>query len=58
MAMYCGRFIPSLALLSEPLRALMKNSVPWDWKAEANASFHAIKKALMDKTNMAYFHPG
>lgn len=57
MAIYCGRFIPNLAAMSEPLRALTRQDHKWEWTREASKAFQDIKEGLRDKTTMAYFHP-
>ncbi|KAJ1119863.1 hypothetical protein NDU88_008048 [Pleurodeles waltl] len=58
MATYCGRFIPQLATMSEPLRRLTKGQHRWDWTPDAQQAFVDIKNALLDKATMAYFNPG
>ncbi|XP_078496737.1 uncharacterized protein LOC144752756 [Lissotriton helveticus] len=39
MATYCGRFIPNLAAMSEPLRALTHQDHKWLWSLVANKAF-------------------
>lgn len=58
MATYCGRFIPNLAAISEPLRALTQHDQKWEWTPAAEKAFHDIKAGLLDDTVMAYFRPG
>ena len=57
MATYCGRFIPNLATLSEPLRALTKQNVTWEWNMQTDKAFKQVKAALLANATMAYFDP-
>ncbi|KAJ1204329.1 hypothetical protein NDU88_008107 [Pleurodeles waltl] len=52
-----SRFIPRLATLSEPLRALTKADAPWAWGSPEEEAFQELKKALLCDTTMAYFDP-
>ena len=54
---YCGRFIPNLATLSEPLQTLTKHDQPWEWGSTADRAFNRIKSALLADYTMAYFNP-
>lgn len=49
MANYCGRFIPHLATLSEPLRNLTKKDVVWKWSTAEAKAFNDIKKSTMSR---------
>ena len=40
------RFIPNFATVAEPLFRLLKKAQPFDWQAEQEAAFEAIKTAL------------
>ncbi|PIK53418.1 hypothetical protein BSL78_09701 [Apostichopus japonicus] len=55
LANYCARFIPNLASLSEPLRDLTRQSVPWSWEERHAKSFNDIKHAIAQHCHMAYF---
>ena len=57
MATYCGRFIPNLATLSQPLRELTKESTKWTWGKKQCESLQAIKTAISTDCTMAYFDP-
>ena len=57
MATYCGRFIPNLATLSEPLRVLTKKDQKWNWDQSAQQAFQKVKGALLAEETMAYFNP-
>ena len=55
MAAYCGRFIPNLATLSEPLRLLTRIYHKWEWNRKAQQAFQNVKEALLADETMAYF---
>ena len=57
MATYCRRFIPNLATLSEPLRALTKQNATWEWGTRTNKAFKQVKAALLANATMSYFNP-
>ena len=57
MATYCGRFIPNLATLSEPLRTLTRQDQPWEWDSTAEKAFNQVRSALLGEDIMAYFNP-
>ena len=40
------RFIPNFATVAEPLFRLLKKAQPFDWQAEQEAAFEAIKTVL------------
>ena len=52
---YCGRFIPNLAMTSEPLRRLKRHSCKWTWGSEQEMAFVELKKQLASSHVMAYF---
>lgn len=56
MATYCGRFIPNLATIAEPLRHLTKKDTPWRWTQTEQEAFDKVKSALQASTTMAYFN--
>jgi hypothetical protein len=55
LANYCSCFIPNLASLAKPLRALTKKGVKWDWRKEHDESLEAIKSNLTTES-IAYFN--
>ena len=57
MTSYCGRLIPNLATISEPLHALTQLNVPWEWGVLADKAFAQVKAALLSDTIMTYFNP-
>lgn len=52
---YCGRFIPDLATISEPLRCLTKKGVPFNFWTEQRESFQELKNRLSSSTTLGYF---
>ena len=54
MATYCAKFIPNFSDLTELLRELTKNNVPFKWSFRHAQSFNAVKAALMSETVMAF----
>lgn len=56
MATYCGRFIPNLATIAEPLRKLTKKEASWRWTSVEDEAFEKIKSGLLESTTMAYFN--
>lgn len=52
---YIGRFIPNLATLSEPLRQLTKKSVKFEWTAQQQNSFKAIKDHMSNDLVLGYY---
>lgn len=57
MVQYSSRFIDNFATITEPLRSLTKQSTPWTWTEAHDNAFDTIKRALSDKTTLAYFDP-
>ena len=43
---YCGRFIPDLATLSEPLRRLTKSGTPFVFGGKQKKAFQDLKERL------------
>lgn len=52
---YCGRFIPNLATVSEPLRRLTKQGTPFEFGMEQNSSFEELKRRLTSAETLGYF---
>ena len=46
MVNYCGRFVPTLASVSAPLRDLTRADVPWEWSQSHSQAFDEIKQRL------------
>lgn len=54
---YVGRFIPSLADKTEPLRNLLRIGEKFDWKAEHTKAFNEIKCAVSETNCLGYYDP-
>ena len=52
---YCGRFIPDLATISEPLRKLTQKSTMFTWGESEKESFQTLKQKLCDAPVLSYF---
>ena len=52
---YCGRFIPDLATISEPLRRLTKSGTPFMFGKEQKEAFEELKKRLSSAETLGYF---
>ena len=52
---YCGRFIPDLATISEPLRRLTKAGTPFVFGKEQKEAFVELKKRLSNSETLGYF---
>ena len=50
-------FIEEFAQVTAPLRNLMKDDVPFQWRAECQQSFQQVKAMLTEDTVKAYFDP-
>ena len=57
MISYSSQFIRDLATISEPLRNLIKQNIPWTWGDREEQSFRRLKQCLMDATFTSYFDP-
>lgn len=54
---YVSRFLPNLATLSHPLRALLKNSNQFCWLSEHQKSFDSLKHLIGNIDCLGYFDP-
>ena len=52
---YCGRFIPDMATISEPLRQLTRKGAIFTWAETQKQSFEALKQKLCDVPALGYF---
>ena len=43
---YLGKFIPNLAAVTEPIRALLRKEVEFQWSYEQDKAFQEIKSIL------------
>ena len=57
MVNYCGRFIPNLTTITQPLRELTKNKTTWEWGPTQEDAFQVTKTALSADTTLVYFNP-
>ena len=52
---YCGRFIPDLTTISQPLRKLTRKSTMFTWGESEEESFQTLKQKLCDPPVLSYF---
>ena len=57
MTNYVTRFIVHYTTITEPLHALLKKEVKWQWNPEHQTAFDQLKTALSSDTVMTYFDP-
>ena len=57
MINYLIKFLPRLTELSEPIRELIKEKVPFNWGPEHQESFNMLKKELVRAPVLAYYNP-
>ena len=57
MVNYLTKFSPRLTQLSEPIRELIKEKVPFNWGPEHQESFDMLKKELVRAPVLAYYNP-
>ena len=55
MAQYMARFLPNLAEILEPMRALTRKNTPFVWSKECETAFNSLKKDLSEPPCLAYF---
>ena len=55
MANQLGKFVPDLATMSQPLRALLIKGQEWSWTDAHQAAFDAIKSALSSHPVLAMY---
>ncbi|XP_058838582.1 uncharacterized protein K02A2.6-like isoform X2 [Topomyia yanbarensis] len=54
---YVSRFIPNLATLNFPLRELIKQDLPFEWKSEHQKSFDQLKDLIGSTKHLGYYDP-
>ena len=52
---YCGKFIPNLATVAEPLRRLTRKNAIFKWGGDQEKAFSALKKKMSEAESLAYF---
>ena len=57
MINYLTKFSPRLTELSEPIRELVKEKVPFNWGPEHQESFTMLKKEIVRAPILAYYNP-
>ena len=57
MVNYLTKFSPWLTELSEPIRELINEKVPFNWGPEHQESFDMLKKELVRAPVLAYYSP-
>ena len=57
MINYLSKFSVRLCQLSEPIRELSKERIPFNWGPEHREAFKVIKKQLVKLTILAYYDP-
>lgn len=55
MVQYMARFLPGLSPMLEPLRALTRKDVEWNWSPECENAFCDVKTKLVTTPVLAYF---
>lgn len=51
------RFIPNLATINYPLRQLLKQGIPFEWKALHQESFEKVKSLIGSVGSLGFFDP-
>jgi len=54
LASYYRRFVKGFATIAEPLTRLTRKMARFEWTEEAQLSFEALKKALVEATSLAF----
>ena len=57
MVQYMAKFMPNLASDLEPIRALTRQNVEWNWSEECELAFNRIKDKLTKTPVLSYFNP-
>uniref|UniRef100_A0A183BVP9 Reverse transcriptase n=1 Tax=Globodera pallida TaxID=36090 RepID=A0A183BVP9_GLOPA len=58
MVGYYGKFIPSMATISEPLNELRRTGEKWHWDKKQQKAFEQIKIMLASNELLVHFDPG
>lgn len=51
------RFVPHYAEIARPLTELLKDSVPFKWKAEQEQAFEKLKHCITSSPALQLFNP-
>ncbi|KAK3747889.1 hypothetical protein QZH41_001353 [Actinostola sp. cb2023] len=57
MLNYYHKFLPDIATVVEPLHALLRQGVQWEWKKEQRAAFQLAKELLQSAQLLVHFDP-
>ena len=57
LANQLGQFVPDLAHMTEPLRALMRKDVAYQWLEEHQHAFDKVKRLLTSDMTVSFFQP-
>ena len=57
MINYLAKFSPRLTELTEPIREIVKEKVPFNWGPEHQESFAMLKKEIIRAPVLAYYNP-
>jgi len=57
LASYYRRFVKGFATIVEPITRLTRKMARFEWTEEAQLSFEALKKALVEATSLAFLVP-
>ena len=57
MINYLTKFLPRLTELSEPIRELIKEKVPFNWGLKHQESFNILRKELVRAPVLTYYNP-
>ena len=52
---YLAKFVPDMSQITEPIRALLKQDVEFEWNSSQEAAFTKIKKILTSDPILKYF---
>ncbi|XP_060077956.1 uncharacterized protein LOC132557483 [Ylistrum balloti] len=52
---YMAKFLPDLAITLEPIRALTRKDVEWNWSKDCQTAFDEVKRKLTKAPVLAYF---
>ena len=54
---YYSKFLPSLALVLNPLHSLLRTIQPWKWSQSCEDAFQKARKALVEAPILAHYDP-
>ena len=57
MVNYLSKFSARISELTEPIRDLCKEKVPFNWEPEHDSAFQMIKKEIAAAPSLAYYNP-